>query len=393
MESLSYSILLHYSEIALKLKNRAHFEKIFIQNIKMHMQGLEYSRIELYAARVLIHDINKDIWDEYKKRLEQIIGMQHATLVLKTKTDLDQIKNAAKLLIKDKNINSFRITTKRNDKSFEYDTNDINKHLGSFVQELTNAKVSLKFYSLNIIIEILKNYSFIGYERIKGYSGLPAGSQEKALSLISSGIDSPVASFELIKRGVKLDYIHFHSYPAISNQSIENVKQILNVLKLYQLKSKLYLVPILSIQQKIMEIIPNKFWVIFFRRVMLQISNIIANKINAVALVTGDSVGQVASQTLSNIRAISDASFLPILRPLSGSNKEDIINKAKKIGTYDTSILPYQDCCSFFVPKHPETKAKMKDILFYESKINLDDLIDEAIINIEKVNINIKDSV
>ncbi len=393
MESLSYSILLHYSEIALKLKNRAHFEKIFIQNIKMHMQGLEYSRIELYAARVLIHDINKDIWDEYKKRLEQIIGMQHATLVLKTKTDLDQIKNAAKLLIKDKNINSFRITTKRNDKSFEYDTNDINKHLGSFVQELTNAKVSLKFYSLNIIIEILKNYSFIGYERIKGYSGLPAGSQEKALSLISSGIDSPVASFELIKRGVKLDYIHFHSYPAISNQSIENVKQILNVLKLYQLKSKLYLVPILSIQQKIMEIIPNKFWVIFFRRVMLQISNIIANKINAVTLVTGDSVGQVASQTLSNIRAISDASFLPILRPLSGSNKEDIINKAKKIGTYDTSILPYQDCCSFFVPKHPETKAKMKDILFYESKINLDDLIDEAIINIEKVNINIKDNV
>ena len=393
MESPSYSILLHYSEIALKLKNRSHFEKIFIQNIKMHMQGLEYSRIELYAARVLIHDINKNIWDEYKKRLEQIIGMQHATLVLKTKTDLDQIKNAAKLLIKDKNIDSFRITTKRNDKSFEYDTNDINKHLGSFVQELTNAKVSLKFYSLNIIIEILKNYSFVGYERIKGYSGLPAGSQERALSLISSGIDSPVASFELIKRGVKLDYIHFHSYPAISNQSIENVKEILNILKLYQLKSKLYLVPILSIQQKIMEIIPDKFWVIFFRRVMLQISNIIANKINAVALVTGDSVGQVASQTLSNIRAISDASFLPILRPLSGSNKEDIINKAKKIGTYDISVLPYQDCCSFFVPKHPETKAKMKDILFYESKINLDDLIDEAIINIEKLNINIKDNV
>ena len=393
MESPSYSILLHYSEIALKLKNRSHFEKIFIQNIKMHMQGLGYSRIELYAARVLIHDINKDIWDEYKKRLEQIIGMQHATLVLKTKTDLDQIKNATKLLMKDKNIDSFRITTKRNDKSFEYDTNDINKHLGSFVQELTNAKVSLKFYSLNIIIEILKNYSFVGYERIKGYSGLPAGSQERALSLISSGIDSPVASFELIKRGVKLDYIHFHSYPAISNQSIENVKEILNILKLYQLKSKLYLVPILSIQQKIMEIIPDKFWVIFFRRVMLQISNIIANKINAVALVTGDSVGQVASQTLSNIRAISDASFLPILRPLSGSNKEDIINKAKKIGTYDISVLPYQDCCSFFVPKHPETKAKMKDILFYESKINLDDLIDEAIINIEKVNINIKDNV
>ena len=393
MNPPSYSILLHYSEIALKLKNRSHFEKIFIQNIKLHMLGLEYSRIELYAARVFIHDINQDLWDEYKKRLTQIIGMQHATLVLKTATDIDEIKNATKILIKDKKIDSFRISAKRNDKSFKYDTNDINKQIGSFVQKMTKAKVSLKFYSLNIIIEILKNYSFVGFERIKGYSGLPAGSQEKALSLISSGIDSPVASFELIKRGVKLDYVHFHSYPAISNQSIENVKEILHILKLYQLKSKLYLVPILSIQQKIMEIIPDKFWVIFFRRVMLQISNIIANKINAVALVTGDSVGQVASQTLSNIRAISDASLLPILRPLSGSNKEDIINKAKKIGTYDTSVLPYQDCCSFFVPKHPETKAKMKDILFYESKINLDNLIDEAISNIEKININIKDNI
>ena len=195
----------------------------------------------------------------------------------------------------------------------------------------------------------------------------------------------------MIKRGVKVDYIHFHSYPAINKQSIDNVKEILNVLKTYQLKSNLYLVPILSIQQKIMEVIPDKFWVIFFRRVMMQIANIIANKINAVALVTGDSVGQVASQTLSNLRAVSDASKLPILRPLSGTNKEKIINKAKLIRTYDISVLPYQDCCSFFVPKHPETKAKMKDISLYDSKIKLDILIDDSIKQIEKIKINFED--
>ena len=140
-----------------------------------------------------------------------------------------------------------------------------------------------------------------------------------------------------------------------------------------------------------MEILPDKLWVIFFRRIMIQISNIIANKINAIALVTGDSVGQVASQTLSNLRAISDASELPILRPLSGTNKEKIINQAKHIGTYDISVLPYQDCCSFFVPKHPETKAKMEDIELYNNKLDLDSLIEEAINKSEKIKINFGD--
>jgi len=389
--SPKYSILIHYSEIALKLKNRAHFENIFIQNIKSHMLDLKYSSIELKAARVFIHDIEYSDWNRYKNRLKNIMGMQHATLMLKTSRDIDAIKDASEILIQNKNFESFRISAKRNDKTFNYDTNDINKIIGSHVQKLSQSKVNLKHYALNIIIEILKNNAFIGFDRVQGFSGLPANCQERALSLISSGIDSPVASFEMIKRGVKVDYIHFHSYPAINKQSIDNVKEILNVLKTYQLKSNLYLVPILSIQQKIMEVIPDKFWVIFFRRVMMQIANIIANKINAVALVTGDSVGQVASQTLSNLRAVSDASMLPILRPLSGTNKEKIINKAKLIGTYDISVLPYQDCCSFFVPKHPETKAKMKDISLYDSKINLDTLIEDSIKQIEKIKINFED--
>ena len=386
----TYSILLHYSEIALKLKNRSYFEKIFISNINKHIQGLNYSKIELNAARVFIHKININDWHKFKSRIKNIMGLQHATLVIETKTNLDDIKNSTEILIKNKDFKSFRITTKRNDKNFSYDSNEINKEIGAHVQNISGSKVSLKYYSINIIIELLQNNTYIGFERIQGFSGLPARCQEKALSLISSGIDSPVASFEMIKRGVKLDFVHFHSYPAINKQSIENVKEILNILTKYQLQTTLYLVPLLSIQQKIMELIPDKYWVIFFRRAMIKIANIIAKKIDAVALVTGDSVGQVASQTLSNLRAVSESSQIPILRPLSGMNKEDIINRAKLVKTYDVSVLPYEDCCSFFVPKHPETKAKMEDIKVQADKLNLNDLLDDAINNIEKVKMSYK---
>ena len=276
--------------------------------------------------------------------------------------------------------------------SFDSDSNEVNITIGDYVQKLSKKPVNLNYPDLNIIIEILTNNTYIGYDRVNGFSGLPSGSQEKAISLISSGIDSPVASFEMIKRGINLDYIHFHSFPAINKQSIDNVKKILETLTKYQLKSTLYLVPLLDIQQKIMELIPDKYWVIFFRRFMIYIANIIGLKNKSVALVTGDSVGQVASQTLSNIRAISDVSVLPILRPLAGMNKENIVNRAKEIKTYDISILPYEDCCSFFVPPHPETKAKMEQIDRLDNKLNLTDLVNKAIKDTEKINMIYGDS-
>ncbi len=239
----------------------------------------------------------------------------------------------------------------------------------------------------------MKDKTYLGYNKIVGYSGLPVKSQEKAFSLISSGIDSPVASFEMIKRGVNLNFIHFHSMPAINKQSVENVKKIINVLLNYQLESNLFIVPLLEIQQKIMQQVKDKFWVIFFRKSMIHIANQIALNNKAVALVTGDSIGQVASQTLSNIRAISDKSILPILRPLSGMNKEDIINRAKEIGTYNISIEPYEDCCSHFVPAHPETKANMFDIKKIEDSLELNQEYKNAINKMEKLNFKYKGEV
>ena len=233
-------------------------------------------------------------------------------------------------------------------------------------------KVKLKNPDLDLRIEIIEDRAFIGYRFKKGFGGLPIGCGEEALSLISSGIDSPAASFKMLKRGVQLSYIHFHSSPATGEESIDNVKKIIQKLSEFQSSKKLFLVPFLEVQKEIMSKAPNKYWVILFRRAMVTVSSIIAKKINAKALVTGENVGQVASQTLSNINVISEASDIPILRPLIGYNKKDIINLATEIGTYEISILPYEDCCGFFVPKHPETKAKLDIIKDCEKNINID---------------------
>ena len=378
-----YSILIHYSEIALKKNNRKFFEKIFINNIQSHLSGLKYSSIKLYEARVFIHDVNINHWDQFKKRLFNVMGLKNFVLMIKTTSDINAINKASLHLVKNKPFNSFRITSKRNYKKLDFNSQDANIKVGEFIQTKTKKSVNLDFPELTIHIELLKNNSYVGIDKNNGYSGLPANCQEKGLSLISSGIDSPVASFEMIKRGVTLDYVHFHSYPAINKQSINNVKKLLDVISTYQLKSTLHLVPLLDIQKKIMEVVPDKYWVIFFRKYMIQIANDIAAKNNALALITGDSIGQVASQTLSNIHAISNESQLPIIRPLSGMNKEDIINRAVKIGTYDISIEPYEDCCSFFVPPHPETKAKLDQVNQISSKIDMDDIYVNTMSNIE----------
>ena len=382
-EKFIYLIVIHYSEIALKGKNRKYFENLFINNIRKHINSLQYSSIKLYESRILINGIDPNDWQSFKKVLLNTMGLENFILMIQCKSDIEELKKAANHLIKNKKFKNFRVTTKRNYKNLSFTSQDSNVILGEFVQKKSLKPVNLDNPDCNIYVELLKDFSFIGLEKLYGFSGLPANCQEKALSLISSGIDSPVASFEMIKRGVSLDYIHFHSYPAINKQSINNVKKILRSLSNYQFKSTLYLVPLLLIQKKIMEIVPDKYWVIFFRRYMVKIANDIANKYGAIALVTGESVGQVASQTLSNMRAIDDVCDLPIIRPLSGLNKQEIIAKAQKINTYEISIEPYEDCCSFFVPPHPETKAKMDIINKLDKALKLDKLYNQVLEKVE----------
>ena len=382
--SSTFSILIHYSEIGLKKNNRSYFERLFIRNISNHIYGLKHKRIRLISARVLIENINANDWDLFKIRLNNVMGLSSAMLVIESKSEYLSIQNKVDILVKDKDFSSFRVTTKRHAKSFSKTSIQTNIDLGSYIQSKTNKAVKLSGAELNIIIEILREKSYIGCDKIVGFSGLPTRSQEKALSLISSGIDSPVASFEMIKRGVNVSFLHFHSYPSTSKQSIDNVKQLVEILTKYQLESVLYCIPLLDIQEKIMSIIPDKFWVIFFRRAMLKIANIFALQNKQLAIITGDSIGQVASQTISNIRAVSEISDLPVLRPLAGMNKDEIIAKAKNIDTYNISIKPDQDCCSYFVPVHPETKAKLHEVLRLDTKLNLDSDYQDALSKVEK---------
>ena len=383
--SLNACILIHYHELSLKGDNRSWFEKIFKRNVRKHLKPLPFTNIETKAARVFIFGVDPDQWNEYAIELKKVMGLMNAHLMHGVEADMETMKATAAELISHKIFETFRVSTKRQYKNFPFTSQDVNKEIGAYLQPICNKPVKLKGADLNVIIELVNGKAYIGVDKIQGYGGLPVGTGENAISLISSGIDSPVSSFEMIKRGVSLSYVHFHSAPATSRQSIKNVQKLLKVIAGYQIKCMLYNIPLLAIQEKIMETAPSKFWVILFRRAMLRISEQIAEQIGAVALITGENVGQVASQTLSNMRATADAVDRPILRPLAGMNKEDIINRAREIGTYEISIEPYEDCCSFFVPIHPETRSNLDEVRAIEASIDMSGLYETAMENLEKI--------
>ena len=377
-------IIIHLHELTLKGKNRSWFENILINNLKKHLYKLPYQAIKIVSGRILVTSISRELWEEYRDILKCVIGIRNFILTKRVPLEIENIKEEALLACQSLDIKgSFRISARRQNKNFKYNTSQINIIVGEFVQKNTGLSVNLGAPDINIIIEIVNNDVFIGVHKINAYGGLPVGTSETALSLISSGIDSPVASFNMIKRGIKLDYIHFHSAPTTSKQSVYNVISILKVLSQYQLDSKLYLFPLLDIQNKIMDEVDSKYWIILFRRAMITIASKVAIKNNYKVLISGENIGQVASQTLSNIVAVQNASDLPIIRPLAGYNKEDIVNQAQDIGTYDISIEPYEDCCSYFVPPNPETKAHLIRIQNIENKIDLNNLINSNLTKIE----------
>ena len=375
---MRYCILIHYHELSLKKGNRKWFENKFISNVHKHLKGLSFSKIRLVVGRVIVFDIDETQQKVYLSLLKNIMGLMNATITVELEAELSEMTIVAEKLVKNVHYDNFRVTTKRQDKSFPKTSQQTSMEVGGHIHQKFNKPVKLKGADLDLNIEIVNGFAFIGFEKIVGFGGLPVGVSEKAVSLLSSGIDSPVSSFELIKRGVEVSYVHFHSAPVTSRQSIRLVEQIVQQLSNYSLTARLYHIPLLEVQQAIMEQIPNKFWILFFRRAMMKLSSQIAEIENASALITGENIGQVASQTLSNIRVADDASTYPILRPLAGSNKDDIVKRAKEIGTFEISIEPYQDCCSYFVPVHPETKANLDEMLELEKKLNIENEMQNA---------------
>ena len=376
-------VICHYSEIALKGRNRSFFEKKLVSNIKKALPEGSFSSVRRPEGRIVIRLTDDAERGVVQKRIKKVFGLAHFSFAKKVASDLEEIKSSAVELLKkeDVNPNSFRVTTKRADKSFPHNSPEVSRLVGAEIFESFSWDVDLTNFDLNVFIEITGKGSYIYFKKITGYGGLPTGSSGRAMLLLSGGIDSPVAGFKMMKRGLSIDFVHFHAYPLVSNDSIKKAEKLFEKLKKYSPDSRLFLIPFGEIQKEIRTTIPEKYRIIFYRRLMLDISEQLAESRNAKALVTGESLGQVSSQTLPNMRATEQAVDLPILRPLVGENKREITKRAKDIKTYQISILPDQDCCTLFNPRSPETNADLKEVLEMEKELQLESLIAASIEN------------
>jgi len=380
-------IICHYAEIGLKGKNRKFFEEGLMENIKTSFiinscDGIK--NIRRISGRILIKIDKRAEEDKIRQALKNVFGIAYFSFAVNCGQDMEEIKKKSFEILEDKEFKTFRVETKRAEKDFHLTSQQINEQVGEYIFEKLNAKslkfrVNLKNPDITCFIEIVEKYAFLYLEKVRGLGGLPVGVSGKAMSLLSGGIDSPVASFYGMQRGIKIIFLHFTSFPFTEQASIEKVKKIVKILNKFQFQSNLYLIPFLNIQKEILLKTKAKLRVVLYRRFMFKIAEVLAEKEKIKALITGESVGQVASQTLENIGVIQETIKSLVLRPLIGMDKEDIIKKGKEIGTFDVSILPAQDCCQRFLPKHPETRANLKEVKEEEKKLDVKGLVKEAI--------------
>ncbi len=373
------TILIHYHEINLKGNNRGWFEARLHQHIISLLKDLPYHSVQRYAGRLLIGLLPESPIEEITRRLRMVFGVANLAVAWEVPAEIEALRSGLAQLIPIAHFQSFKIDARRGTKDFPLDSQQLNQQLGAFVQGITKAKVQLEDPDATFFVEIVGARAFLYLSRIPGGGGLPSGTGGKVLCLLSGGIDSPVAAYRMMRRGCRVLYIHFHSFPHTTVESQEKVRRILQILSRFQLESHLYLVPFAEVQREIVAYAPPPLRVILYRRFMIRIAQAVAQNERASALVTGDSLGQVASQTLENIRTISAAGTLPIFRPLIGDDKEEIMHIAREIGTYDTSILADQDCCSLFVPRHPETMSSIEQAERAELELDVNRLIQSSL--------------
>jgi len=363
--------VIHYNELGLKKGNRDYFENALCANINAVLQNCGVERAKRISGRILLPLSSGADVSEIKKRLGRVFGIAYFGEAWASPQAVANLEVNAWGLMEGYPFKSFRIDARRGDKTFPHTSVEINQRVGAYVKERSGARVDLENAEMTCWIEIVEKYALIYVERLPGPGGLPVGTSGKVVVLLSGGIDSPVAAWKMIKRGCTPGFVHSHRVPYTNKESQEKAKQIAQLLSEYALRTKIYLVPFAEVQRHIMVDTPLETRVILYRRYMLRLAEEIARQEKARVLVTGDSVGQVASQTIENIDVISRALQMPILRPLIGEDKVEIIDIARQIGTYDISIQPDQDCCSLFVPKHPETKANLAEIEKSEARLNV----------------------
>lgn len=379
-------ILVKYApEIFLKGLNRGKFERKLRDNIGKKLEGIKVE---------FIHDsgryfIKTDEIEESIKRISKVFGISEVCLVKEVEIDLNEIEKAALEKVVQGQGKTFKINTNRANKKFELNSMEVSRKVGGYVLTNYNGDISVDVKNPEVLInvEIRNNYAYVWSNKdvTNGAAGLPYGMNGSTMLMLSGGIDSPVAGYLMAKRGVELNCVYYHSHPYTSERAKDKVKELAKILASYTEKINLYIVPFTEIQMEIIDKCREDELTIIMRRFMMRIACKIADKNGIDSVCTGESIGQVASQTMDGLIVSDDCSDRPAFRPLIAMDKTDIMYIARKIGTYETSILPYEDCCTIFVPKHPKTSPKLEPIRKEEEKLNIDELVDKAILDTELV--------
>lgn len=382
-------LLLKNGEIVLKGLNRPTFESVLVGNLRRRLNDLGKITITKSQSTMSIEpqEDNYDV-DEAIERLKKIFGFVYITRAAVVDKDMDVIKKATADYLKDKleSVSSFKVDAKRSDKRFALTSPQICVEMGDYLLDtFPNLHVDVHEPEVIVTVEIRDFGAYIHGNAIPGAGGMPVGSNGKAAILISGGIDSPVAAYMMAKRGVSIEAVHFASPPYTSERAKRKVMELLRIVSEYSGRINCHVVPFTRIQEEIRNNCPEPLFTIIMRRFMMKVASQIAEQKHCSALITGESVGQVASQTIEAISCTEKAASLPVFRPLIGMDKNDIIAIARKIGTFDTSIEPYEDCCTVFTPKHPRTKPKIELVLEAEAKYDFEPLVKEAVEGAERI--------
>ena len=384
---MNKTLIVRYGEIYLKGKNKSYFESSLVHNIKIALYGINYSILRA-QNRIVIEKYSEKDEPKIMDILKRVFGIHSVSPALEIKTDFDEIIKNSVLLSND--TGTFRVTVKRADKKFPYSSMELAKAVGgAILDEKPNLKVDLHNPQHELFIDIRENgLTYIFYDKIICAGGMPIGTAGKGMVLLSGGIDSPVAAYMIAKRGLSLTALHFHSFPYTSEQAKEKVIDLAKILSSYCGKFNLLVVPFTEIQRKIHENCPAEYMITIMRRFMMRIAEKLCETYSCKTIVTGESLGQVASQTLESITVTNSAvENIPVFRPLIAFDKEEIIEISKKINTFNTSILPYEDCCTVFLPKFPIIKPKLALIEKAEESLNVNELIDSALAQTEVIEI------
>ncbi len=384
-------ILLKLGEIVLKGLNRKAFEQKLMGNIRRRLLGLGKFKVSCMQSTIYVEPESGDAdLDAAFEALQDVFGIVKISRAAACEKDSDAIaKLAIRYLADDmRRAKSFKVESKRSDKSFPMTSIELSQYVGGELQEAyPNCTVDVHEPELVVHIEIRDLAAYVHAQPVNGAGGMPVGSNGTAVTLLSGGIDSPVSSYMIAKRGVRLIPVHFFSFPYTSQQAKDKVVELARILTRYCGKMTIEVVPFTHIQEEIRDKCPEEYFTLIMRRFMMRIAERIANEWNAKAIVTGENLGQVASQTMEAMASTQAVIDLPVLQPLIGMDKEEIVQLSRKIGTFDTSILPYEDCCTVFTPRHPRTRPKVNEVAAAESVLDVEALVEEAFRGIERITV------